>query len=267
MSIRKALLQFLKLFLIIVVIGEGINELSIFFTYKELTTPLFTVLAILFSYWLLFKFVLKKKIEIEIKESFKPIQDNLIFPIILIAVGFEFFEKPLFDIYNNLFIPNVLLNKISSHPQNAELNFPFIIYTFITLLIAPVFEEVLFRKYLLGNLLKQNSVQKSVLISSLFFALFHLPDFQNLLPTFLFGIVAGCIYFKTKNISYTIFFHFIYNFFITLQKLFGATLFENLNKLHFNIFYWMITVFGGMTILYLGAKLFRKNVEKREIEV
>jgi hypothetical protein len=54
MSIRKALLQFLKLFLIIVVIGEGINELSIFFTYKELTTPLFTVLAILFSYWLLF---------------------------------------------------------------------------------------------------------------------------------------------------------------------------------------------------------------------
>ena len=224
-------------------------------------------MARLLAYWLFYKYILSKELTIEVIKSFKPIQNNLIFPIILLSFGFELFNKPFFSLYSEIFKPNEVLKTVRIHHQNAELNFRYILFSFSILIIAPIFEELIFRKYLLGNLLKQNSVLKSIFISSLCFSLFHLPDFRNILPTFIFGIITAFIYLKTKKITYTIFFHFISNLIFIILNLNGATIFENLEKLHFNILYWMLTSFGGSLIILISLKFFNKNLEKEKIEV
>lgn len=265
MSVRKAFLQFLKLFVIFLLVGTLGGIIKYFLKYQEVTAPIIDVFTTIISYFLFFKYILKQETDIQVKASFRLISDNLIFPIILIAIGLEFFEKPLFDMYDKIFVPKEFLN-IFKHTKNVELNISLIFSLISSLVVAPIFEEIIFRKYLLGNLLKENSVQKAILFSSICFSLFHFPNFRNLLPTFIFGVIAGYIYVKTKNITYTLVFHFVVNLIVSLIRFYGATLIENLTHLHFNIFYWLITTFGGIILIYFGIKFFNKNLGKVEIE-
>lgn len=86
------------------------------------------------------------------------------------------------------------------------------VYSFIsTLIIAPVFEEFFFRKFLLQKLSERNSSAISLIVSSLCFSLIHLETPNNLIPAFISGLVFGVIYLKTKKIGYTIAMHFIIN--------------------------------------------------------
>jgi len=76
-------------------------------------------------------------------------------------------------------------------------------------------QETFFRAYLLKSLLKNFSLPKSLLISSLLFALWHLTvpfsplwlTFSGLLKVFCLGLVLGYFYLKTKNLATPIIIH------------------------------------------------------------
>lgn len=85
------------------------------------------------------------------------------------------------------------------------------IYTFITVaLIAPVGEELLFRRIMLPGLVANYGERKGILWSAFFFAIFHLNPWQGI-GAFFIGIFLAWIFLRTRNIWVCIFLHFFNN--------------------------------------------------------
>lgn len=92
-------------------------------------------------------------------------------------------------------------------------------------------EELVFRGYILNNLLQSMNKWTALIISSLLFTLFHLsnPDISllALLNIFLSGLMLGINYIFTKNLWFAILLHFSWNFYegpILGYKVSGLTL-------------------------------------------
>lgn len=85
------------------------------------------------------------------------------------------------------------------------------------MVVVAFVEELLFRGYLLNNLLQSMNKWLALGISSLLFALFHEtnPDVTvfAIVNILLAGILLGLNYIFTKNLWFGIFFHFAWNYF------------------------------------------------------
>lgn len=85
-----------------------------------------------------------------------------------------------------------------------------VIVFFITVIIAPVCEELIYRGIILSNLMSKYSVLKSIIISASAFAIFHL-DLRQGAYAFIFSIISGFLYTKTQNVKSCILLHSIIN--------------------------------------------------------
>ena len=88
-----------------------------------------------------------------------------------------------------------------------------------TVIISPIFEEILYRGLMYNKLKEISNAFIGVLISSILFALLHIPKYGfgiNTFFLFLVGILLAYCYEKSNNIYVPIFVHSINNFFIFL---------------------------------------------------
>jgi hypothetical protein len=82
---------------------------------------------------------------------------------------------------------------------------------FITASIAaPIFEEIMFRGFLLPSLTRYISVWGAILISSLIFAIAHL-SLSEVLPLATLGIILGVVYTRSRNLLSSMFLHSLWN--------------------------------------------------------
>lgn len=89
-------------------------------------------------------------------------------------------------------------------------------YKFILLVIlAPIFEEFIFRGVILNRLKLRWGSSIAIIISSMLFAILHVS--LAFIGAFLFGIMMCIVYIKTKNIFITMFIHCINNFLCSFQ--------------------------------------------------
>lgn len=99
--------------------------------------------------------------------------------------------------------------------QNALLNVitggSLWITAIFTVLCAPVFEEILFRKLICDKLVKYGE-GCAVVLSGLIFGLFHM-NFNQFFYAFFLGCFFAFIYVKTGSLKYTILLHMLINFF------------------------------------------------------
>ena len=115
------------------------------------------------------------------------------------------------------------------------------LFSFLLMVIlAPFFEELIFRGIMLDGLLKNYSPEKSILISSILFGLVHLNPWQ-FVTGFFMGIFVGWIYYKTKSVMLAIILHASVNLSGFLLKVFD--IFDS------QIF---IEIFGGILNLFLA---------------
>lgn len=91
-----------------------------------------------------------------------------------------------------------------------------LVVTFILILVS-FSEELVFRGYILNNLMQSMPKMPALLVSALLFAGFHtlnpgmsLIGFLNI---FIAGMLMGCNYIFSRNLWFSIFFHFSWNFF------------------------------------------------------
>ncbi|MFX1535680.1 MAG: type II CAAX prenyl endopeptidase Rce1 family protein [Promethearchaeota archaeon] len=149
---------------------------------------------------------------------------NLSKPLILffVASGFLTIGGLILGIVLDVIFNILQLSTDTSSPYDAIFSFsnPFnIILAFLAVvIIGPIFEEILFRGYLLPILrdkLKMGSFA-AVLLSSLFFAAIHLQSdilsslyftLLHFFATFTLGMFLGFIYVQTEDIRPVIFFH------------------------------------------------------------
>ena len=82
---------------------------------------------------------------------------------------------------------------------------------FVTASIAaPVFEEIMFRGFLLPSLTRYLSVSTSIVISGLIFAVAHL-SLSEVLPLTTLGIILGTVYTRSRNILAPMLLHSLWN--------------------------------------------------------
>lgn len=131
---------------------------------------------------------------------------------------------------------------------------PFFIYFNVSgILIAPIVEGLFFREFLFSKLLEKNKTWIAIFGSSLCFSAIHFETPNNLIPTFIYGVIACLIYLKTKNIIYLVIIHFLNNFISMLYSVYGEPFFDWVYGLNYDFMYWALFVFGILTTI-LGVR-------------
>ncbi|MDO6490652.1 MAG: type II CAAX endopeptidase family protein [Cellulophaga sp.] len=231
--------------------GEGVND----HFYSVV------IFGSLISYFIIFYLFWKPRPKL--KKVFNINKLNFaIFPyLLIIVIGLGFTWQPIFD-----------LDKIIDYYSTSEINIhsnkfygftPFFLYFNLSaIIIAPIFEELFFRKLLFIKLLEYNKVWPSILISSLCFSAIHFETPSNLIPTFVYGIIACLIYIKTKNIIYLIVIHFFNNFCSILYSVYGEPFYDWLYNLNYGFTYWALVLFG-ILITIMSVRKIRQLIKPK----
>lgn len=82
---------------------------------------------------------------------------------------------------------------------------------FRVLLLVPILEELFYRRIILNSLLERHSAFFAILVSSIMFSIGH-TDLNYSIYFFVYGIVLGILFLKTRNIYYSISLHIFINF-------------------------------------------------------
>lgn len=111
---------------------------------------------------------------------------------------------------------NVLISAITGKPvenpvQTIAENVPLGVMAVCTVLLAPIAEELFFRKVLINRLRKYGDLP-AILVSAAIFGLSH-GNFSQFFYAFLLGLVFGAVYCSTGRLRYGIGLHMGINFF------------------------------------------------------
>lgn len=139
---------------------------------------------------------------------------SLFFPLIdLLAYGIEQLSPGDADTWS------ALGSSLGARDPIANL-----LYLAVVSLLAPIWEEVMFRGFLLPSLSKYLSTGGAILTSALFFALAHF-SVQRFLPILALGVVMGHAYMKSRNLLSSIALHALWNLCILIQLSSGVRYF------------------------------------------
>lgn len=117
-----------------------------------------------------------------------------------------------------LFVGSLILvvNK-NLYFTNAFFNFSDFAAGIVLFITVAFVEEIVFRGYLLNNLLQSINQWWALIISAALFAIMHIQNnhssILSVINIFIGGMVLGINYICTKNLWFSIFFHFGWNFF------------------------------------------------------
>jgi membrane protease YdiL (CAAX protease family) len=84
------------------------------------------------------------------------------------------------------------------------------LFFFTAAVAAPVFEEILFRGFLLPSLTRYVPVWSAIGLSALLFALAHL-SLSEVLPLAVLGVVLGYVYTRSRGLLAPILLHSLWN--------------------------------------------------------
>ena len=90
------------------------------------------------------------------------------------------------------------------------------LYAVVVSVCAPVWEEIVFRGFLLPSLTKYMPVWCSILVSSVAFALAHF-NMQRMLPLIFLGVVMGAVFARSRNLLPSMLLHSLWNAFVFLD--------------------------------------------------
>jgi membrane protease YdiL (CAAX protease family) len=206
------LLVFSQIFgvLVLLLLGYDLTEISSNVMNESVMiiieySGLFIVIIMI---WLFMKFIDKQpliEIGFQTKGRLKEINYGILFGLFIMAFAFVFLSV----------IGEIVFLSYS-------LDFNQILLSIALFIGVSFFEEIIFRGYMLKNLLESFNPFVALLISSLFFSLIHAsnPNVTSLglCNIFLAGIFLGVSYVFTKNLWFPIALHFSWNFF---QAMFG----------------------------------------------
>lgn len=123
---------------------------------------------------------------------------------ILFFIGIYFASSFIAGLLENIIPSDETVNAALTHGFNS----PFGIFALVVL--APVFEESLFRGVMLRGFLKNYSIAKSLIITSLLFGLLHFNSVQSITAAIL-GLALGWVFIKTGSLWVCILLHALNN--------------------------------------------------------
>ena len=215
---------------------------ALFGKYNKIVDLLISLLFIIVLYLLYLK-------EMKIIFTYKKLNFFFIVKSLIYILSIGMIYYIIYFIFDNAFLFNFFkyFNDILSGKKNITIYDILILekslrpcfepFMFIaTVIISPIFEEILYRGLMYNKLKEISNAFIGVLISSILFALLHIPKYGfgiNTFFLFLVGILLTYCYEKTDNIYVPILVHSINNFFIFL---FNYVYFYFLIVIYFIIF-------------------------------
>lgn len=247
--------------------GSFIQILSLFFFALLITTPLLileikqvfswdiisTILFIIVCLTVIgTSYFINIKRQISVSYIYKINESRFIPQMILLLIIFNFgVQRPI-----NYFINEVLGNE--NFLKNPIDNLSFSLGAII---LAPLFEEIIFRGIVLRGLLSTYSPKKAIIYSAVIFGIIHGKPLQ-IWGAMVIGLFFGWIYYKTKNIGVTILLHLVLNLSVLLQSYYH---FNNDSKFLYSIYITPIALtFIHFLFLDLSEKM--KDVQATHIE-
>ena len=216
-----------------------INEIS------KIISKLFGYLTILI---LIFKLPLKKGLNFK---RLTTVDSKLLLFIFITILGCTIISQPIYDI--KLIIDSLGDNYIEPLKKINE-NYNYLLwYKFVSaVVLAPILEELLFRKIIFSGLQQKYSLTVSVIVSTLCFGLIHFPNWQNVMSALIFGLICSLVYVKTKNIICPILFHLMGNLIAIAMTIYSHEISDIQQQLNYNWIYWTVFLTGiGLTIFGL----------------
>jgi hypothetical protein len=101
-------------------------------------------------------------------------------------------------------------NPILSLALEGRDNVALLVFFLTACVAAPVFEEMIFRGFLLSSLTRYLPVWGAILVSSLLFAIAHL-SLSEVLPLATLGLVLGVVYTRSRNLLASMLLHGLWN--------------------------------------------------------
>ena len=133
---------------------------------------------------------------------------TVVFTTILLMIVYLVFEEHIRELFS--FFPMMDLEE--TRPSLLV----YVLFFINICILAPIYEEILFRGILLRRFTLRWSPQKSIIISSIIFGIIHLNPI-NVIFAFALGCVLGYAYLKTKNIVVPMLLHSFNNFLAYIQ--------------------------------------------------
>lgn len=206
MGIIKALfVMFLSILL------EALGQMPVEFLeifsgkYEKAVPYIVFVFGVLVKYYviiILFKWLSNRACEQKPKHYLN-IKDYACAGLMIIAFRL-IFDNSITFLVSNISMPN-FINEVFD-----EISVSPIILILSVSVVAPIYEEIIFRGILLKGMSKKINPIVALVITSLFFAIVHMNIPQGINAFFL-GLVLGFIYLKTGSIYLSIFAHFVNN--------------------------------------------------------
>lgn len=222
------LLFFLISFVFVELFGMGSVKAQVFGMASNIMTLI--LLAFILPYTRIY-------IEEEKQKDFR-VNIKIFFLSFLLILCFRILIDPLLQSF-------YLENHFSQDSEVRGSGMYWILLILSSLVISPIFEELLFRRYLFSILNRKNNLIFSVLVSSACYSIIHISDSLQIVITFLLGVLLSYVFFKTKRIEIVIFMHFIFNLFWFLSV--PVTGFSSVIRGYaFSPIYWLVILFGGV---------------------
>lgn len=124
----------------------------------------------------------------------------ILIPLTLVVLGINIIASQVNNILLSLSVPGIPM-----FPTR-----PIILFSISAVLIGPFREELLFRGLILKGFLGHYSVLKTIFLSAIIFALFHL-NLHQLFSAFTVGIFLAWLFYRTRSLLPCIFAHSLYN--------------------------------------------------------
>lgn len=256
----KSLFKTLIILIIYYLLNFSLEKLFIFIFVRDIFSEvhqdyfLFINTFIYILYIIVSFFILNKKGFIRGTTS---IQLQKIIIIVILVLSFRILEDPIQRIkiiIGNLTLPDTVNNNTISHLG--------LIITFInTIFLAPLFEELFFRKLMLSYF-SRDFFLIGILISSLTFSMIHIDwgliNPSQLIVFFIFGLITSIIYSK-YGLFYSVLFHSGYNLIWFLAKVDVIKYWSILKNLNFGITYWLLVIVSFLFIVYFIFKFYLIN--------
>lgn len=230
----------------------------------------------------IFSIILKLFVQIEFTSYVLPISQTLSY-LIFIVILFPYKEKN-FSTYFNQKIPLIIypllvilataliivlfplllmLPVLVNHNISAIKGMDVISLIVYGLIAIPLFEEMIFRGIILNGFLKHYTPTKAIIYGSIIFTVIHINPAQ-MISAFIFGLLAGWLYYKTKNILPCMMAHSVFNGlgWVVFKYLSPNSIFFINNKIYFWLFYFFCLI-----ILFISSVFLYKKINSNKYQV
>lgn len=186
-----------------VVISEEIMAALV--NYMQLILFL-SILITMFFYYLVYR---KRMAEVKLFCPLKRIFPLNFVSMIVLGLSINFMIEYVLALLSQIDVFHNLFNHYSEI-SNVLLGGSFIFSLLVTGIFAPIFEEILFRGLIFGELKKITSVKIAILIQALIFGVYHFNFIQSSYAVVI-GVILGYVCYKTNSLLSSILLHITFN--------------------------------------------------------